>query len=291
MKFSLYSEVQHWPGKTPTRLYQEVIEQVVHADRLGYDAYAVIEHFFFPKFSISANPFALWATCAERTKRIRFRTLGHVLPYHNPTILASQIAHGGRALRRPLRVRRAAWPRVDSRRRPASRSSRARDRYEESLEILFKALEKERFSYDGTVLHDRRLAHRPASDEHASASSSAGRATGRTSSQPSAAGRSSCRRSCPYAALKDQLDLYRAKCAEHGTTPDIVWIHACYLDDDRDTARREAEQGMRNFLAGQRLAADGRGQAATRRGHGGRRLRLLPGRHPRGACRRRRTTR
>jgi alkanesulfonate monooxygenase SsuD/methylene tetrahydromethanopterin reductase-like flavin-dependent oxidoreductase (luciferase family) len=54
----------------------------------------------------------------------------------------------------------------------------------------------------------------------------------------------------PYAALKDQLDLYRAKCAEHGTEPDIVWIHACYLDEDRDTARREAEQGMKQFLAG-----------------------------------------
>ena len=54
----------------------------------------------------------------------------------------------------------------------------------------------------------------------------------------------------PYAALKDQLDLYRAKCAEHGTEPDIVWIHACYIDEDRDTARREAERGMRQFLEG-----------------------------------------
>jgi flavin-dependent trigonelline monooxygenase, oxygenase component len=54
----------------------------------------------------------------------------------------------------------------------------------------------------------------------------------------------------PYAALKDQLDLYRAKCAEHGTEPYIVWIHACYLDEDRDVARREAEQGLRQFLEG-----------------------------------------
>jgi flavin-dependent trigonelline monooxygenase, oxygenase component len=54
----------------------------------------------------------------------------------------------------------------------------------------------------------------------------------------------------PYVALKDQLDLYRAKCAEHGTEPYIVWIHACYLDEDRDIARREAEQGMRQFLEG-----------------------------------------
>ena len=95
MRFSIYSEIQYWGGKSPKRAYDEVIEQVVHADRLGYDAYAVIEHFFYPRFSISANPFALWGECAARTKRIKFRTLGHVLPYHNPTILASQIAMAG----------------------------------------------------------------------------------------------------------------------------------------------------------------------------------------------------
>ena len=67
MRFSIYSEIQYWGGKPPKRAYDEVIEQVVHADRLGYDAYAVIEHFFFPKFSISANPFALWGECAART--------------------------------------------------------------------------------------------------------------------------------------------------------------------------------------------------------------------------------
>ncbi len=54
----------------------------------------------------------------------------------------------------------------------------------------------------------------------------------------------------PYAALKDQLDLYRTKCAEHGTTPDIVWIHACYIDEDREVAKREAKQWMKGFLAG-----------------------------------------
>jgi alkanesulfonate monooxygenase SsuD/methylene tetrahydromethanopterin reductase-like flavin-dependent oxidoreductase (luciferase family) len=54
----------------------------------------------------------------------------------------------------------------------------------------------------------------------------------------------------PYAALKDQLDLYRAKCAEYGTTPDIIWIHACYIDEDGELAQREAEKHMRGFLAG-----------------------------------------
>ena len=54
----------------------------------------------------------------------------------------------------------------------------------------------------------------------------------------------------PYAALAEQLDLYRAKCAEHGNEPDIVWIHACYIDEDREVAKREAEKWMVGFLKG-----------------------------------------
>ena len=44
MRFGLYSEIQHHPGKTPERLFAEVLEQIANADRLGYDVYAVIEH-------------------------------------------------------------------------------------------------------------------------------------------------------------------------------------------------------------------------------------------------------
>jgi alkanesulfonate monooxygenase SsuD/methylene tetrahydromethanopterin reductase-like flavin-dependent oxidoreductase (luciferase family) len=54
----------------------------------------------------------------------------------------------------------------------------------------------------------------------------------------------------PYVALKDQLDLYRSECAKHGNEPDIVWIHACHLDDDRDTALREARDWMVGFIQG-----------------------------------------
>ncbi len=248
MKFSVYSEIQGWPGKAWDRLYREVIEQVVHADRLGYDAYAAIEHFFYPRFSISANPFALWAACAERTKRINFRTLGHVLPYHNPTILASQIAmfdqlYPGRYEFGALRGHgwipaKAGVPVVES-----------RDRYEESLDILFAALENERFSYDGRFykVDDSHIVPRPRSKFRVFLGGTSDRTYELAAERGFAIVVPPL---LPYAALKDQLDLYRSRCAEHGTTPDIVWIHACYIDEDRDTARREAEQGMRRFLEG-----------------------------------------
>ncbi|WP_244555757.1 LLM class flavin-dependent oxidoreductase, partial [Escherichia coli] len=80
MRFSLYTEMQLHEGKSPEQLYAEVLEQIVNADRLGYDCYAAIEHFFFPKFSISANPTALFAAAAQQTRQIRFRTMLPALP-------------------------------------------------------------------------------------------------------------------------------------------------------------------------------------------------------------------
>ena len=248
MKFSIYSELQHWPGKAPKRLYEEVIEQVVHADRLGYDCYTIIEHPFFPKFSISTNPFALFGVCAERTKRIHMRTLGHVLPYHNPMWLASGIAFmdtlfDGRYEAGLLRGHgwhplKAGVPTVET-----------RDRYEETLDIVVKALEDGRVSHDGTFykIDDAHVLPPPERKIRIFL----GGTSDRTYELAAEHGWGvAVPPLLPYAALKDQLDLYRAKCAEHGTEPYIVWIHACYLDEDRDTARREAEQGMRQFLEG-----------------------------------------
>ena len=36
MRFGIYSELQHWPGKSVETLYGEVLEQMVNVDRLGY---------------------------------------------------------------------------------------------------------------------------------------------------------------------------------------------------------------------------------------------------------------
>ena len=248
MRFSIYSEMQYWGGKSWAQMYQEVMEQVVNADRLGYDSYALVEHFFFPKFSISPDPMAFFAACAQRTNQIKFRTLLHALPYHNPTVLASRIAAADILLngRYEFGVGRGhGWlpPKAGV---PLAES---RARYQESLEILFAALENERFSYDG--------AYYQITDSHIvpRASGKFRVYLGGTSDDTYVlAGERGwgivVPPLLPYEALAEQLDLYRATCAEHGNAPDIVWIHACYLDEDRGKALSEAEQGMRNFLLG-----------------------------------------
>ena len=147
MRFSLYSELQLHPGKTAEQLYGEVLEQMVNADRLGYDVYAAIEHFFFPKFSVSTNPTALFAAAAMKTKQIRFRTMLHALPYHNPLVLAgvinaTSILTGGRY---EWGVGRGhGWIPL-----PAGEplDEHARPKYEEAVDLLLKALHEERFAF------------------------------------------------------------------------------------------------------------------------------------------------
>jgi alkanesulfonate monooxygenase SsuD/methylene tetrahydromethanopterin reductase-like flavin-dependent oxidoreductase (luciferase family) len=248
VRFSIYSELQYWNDRSPRRLYQEVIEQVVHADRLGYDCYTIIEHPFFPKFSISTNPFALLAVCAERTRTIRLRTLGHVLPFHNPMLLASEIAFMDVLFEGRYEaglVRGHGWHPPKG----GVRTIETRDRYEETLEIVVEALEQGRVTHEGAYYdvddaevwpppeHRIRLFVGGTSDRTYEL---AGQKGWGVAVPPL----------LPYVALKDQLDIYRATCAEHGHEPYIVWIHACYLDEDRERALREAEAGIKGFLAG-----------------------------------------
>ena len=249
MRFGLYSEIQLHPGKTPETLFAEVLEQIDNADRLGYDVYAVIEHFFFPKFSISANPTALFTAAAQRTKRISFRTMLHALPYHNPAVLASAIAvtdilTGGRY---EFGVGRGhGWipPKAG-----VALDEHARPRYEEAVDLLFEALGSERFSWKGTYFHvdDSQVIPFPERKFRVTL----GGTSDRTYELAAEHGWSvAVPPLLPYVALEKQLDLYRAKCAEHGTEPDIVWIHACHLDEDRETALREARDWAIGFIRG-----------------------------------------
>jgi alkanesulfonate monooxygenase SsuD/methylene tetrahydromethanopterin reductase-like flavin-dependent oxidoreductase (luciferase family) len=249
MRFSVYSEMQHWPGKSAERLYAEVAEQIVHADRLGYSSYALVEHLFFPRFSTCPDPLTFFCQVAPRTRQISFRTMLHVLPYHNPTVLASRIAQAEILLegRYEFGVGRGhGWipPKA------GVRLDDVKELYDESFELFFKALENERFSHEGRFfsVHDSHIVPPPPRRKQRVF------VGGTSDSTYELAGRKGWSVAVPpllpYKALEAQLNIYRETCEAHGNEPDIVWIHACYMDEDRDVAAREAEQGMRNFLLG-----------------------------------------
>ena len=250
MKFSIYTEIQDHKNKPSKQLYDEVLEQIVHADRMGFDCYAIIEHYFFPGFSASANPWVMFAKASERTSKIKFRTMGHPLPYHNPMVLASQIAQFDLMLEGRYEfgvLRGHGWL-------PPKAGIDMTDTvglYEESLEILFLALKQERFDYEGKYYTVRDSHIHPRPPEGRRFRVFLGGTSDRTYELAGQNGWAlAVPPLLPYEVLAEQLDMYRKVCTENGHQPDIVWIHAVYIDEDRDTALREAESGMKGFLAG-----------------------------------------
>ncbi|WP_297692551.1 LLM class flavin-dependent oxidoreductase [Phenylobacterium sp.] len=87
MRFGIFYEHQlpkPWNEGDEARLFHQALEQVVLADRLGYDYAWEVEHHFLEEYSHSSAPEVFLAACAALTKTIR---LGHgirqVIPNYN----------------------------------------------------------------------------------------------------------------------------------------------------------------------------------------------------------------
>lgn len=87
MKFGIFYEHQipkPWTDGDELRVYQEALDQVELADRLGIDYAWEVEHHFLDEYSHSSAPEVFLASAAARTKLIR---LGHgirqVIPNYN----------------------------------------------------------------------------------------------------------------------------------------------------------------------------------------------------------------
>jgi alkanesulfonate monooxygenase SsuD/methylene tetrahydromethanopterin reductase-like flavin-dependent oxidoreductase (luciferase family) len=97
MKFGIFYEHQiprPWSEGDELRVYQEALDQVELADRLGIDYAWEVEHHFLEEYSHSSAPEVFLAACSQRTKRIR---LGHgivLMPpkYNHPARVAERIA-------------------------------------------------------------------------------------------------------------------------------------------------------------------------------------------------------
>ena len=97
MKFGIFYEHQlprPWTDGEEQKLFNDALEQVEVADRLGIDFAWEVEHHFLEEYSHSSAPEVFLAACSQRTKNIR---LGHgirqVIPeYNHPARTAEVIA-------------------------------------------------------------------------------------------------------------------------------------------------------------------------------------------------------
>ena len=107
MKFGLFGGAKSaGEGSVGDSLgYRKYIDYVLSAEELGYHSVFVVEHHFTGVGQLSASLNFL-SYLAGRTSRIRLGTAVVVLPWHNPVLLAEQVATARPAVQRPLRLRR-----------------------------------------------------------------------------------------------------------------------------------------------------------------------------------------
>ncbi|HKQ83954.1 MAG TPA: LLM class flavin-dependent oxidoreductase [Steroidobacteraceae bacterium] len=151
MKFGLFGGALATSTEaSDSQNYKQFLDYVCAADELGFHSIFVVEHHFTGIGQVSAT-LNLLSYLAARTSRIRLGTGVTVLPWHNPALLAEQIAtldllSGGRTDvgvgkgYRPKEFQGFAIPIAE-----------AEQRYEETLEFLIRAwTEKGRFSHHGS---------------------------------------------------------------------------------------------------------------------------------------------
>ncbi|HTO81084.1 MAG TPA: LLM class flavin-dependent oxidoreductase, partial [Methylomirabilota bacterium] len=97
MRFGTFYEHQlprPWTAGLEQQLFQDALDQVELADKLGFDNVWEVEHHFLEEYSHSSAPEVFLAACSQRTKQIR---LGHgivLMPpgYNHPARVAERIA-------------------------------------------------------------------------------------------------------------------------------------------------------------------------------------------------------
>lgn len=146
--------------------YKDFIQYVKDAEELGFHSVFLVEHHFTGagQLSASLNLLSYLAAC---TTRIRLGTAVVVLPWHNPVLLAEQVAtldvlSGGRV---DLGVGRGY--RKNEFEAFCIPMEEAQERYTECLELLLKSFtSKERFTHHGKRWHYKDIIVEPAPVQH-----------------------------------------------------------------------------------------------------------------------------
>ncbi|MCZ6711697.1 MAG: LLM class flavin-dependent oxidoreductase [Gammaproteobacteria bacterium] len=95
MKFGIFYELQlpkPWNKDSEYKLFNDALDQIELADKLGFDYAWEVEHHFLEEYSHSSAPEVFLAAASQRTKNIR---LGHgiiQLPTNHPARVAERVS-------------------------------------------------------------------------------------------------------------------------------------------------------------------------------------------------------
>ncbi|MPZ98592.1 MAG: LLM class flavin-dependent oxidoreductase [Dehalococcoidia bacterium] len=140
-------------GGSPTReapetVFRRVVQYAQDAEELGYDSVWFAEH-HFSNYGYIPNPLLMATRVAAETSRVRVGTAVLVLPFWNPLRVAEDIALTDHLTGGRLEVGVARGYQPFEFRRFGLDQEEARERTDETLAVLLKALTEDSFTFDG----------------------------------------------------------------------------------------------------------------------------------------------
>src|SRR5262249_42221053 len=92
MEFGMFHEFPSLPGRSESEAFDEAMEQVDAAERLGLDVMWLAELHFEPRRSVLSAPLSIASAIAARTRRMKIGIAVQVLPLCHPLRLAEEAA-------------------------------------------------------------------------------------------------------------------------------------------------------------------------------------------------------
>ncbi len=146
--FAIWDHFERRPGLTPDEQYSQKIELLRQAEGLGFCAYHLAEHHLSP-LDLAPSPNVFLSALAQATTRLRVASMVHILPLYHPVRLVQELCmldnlSGGRldiGVGRGIRSVEHEWFGLSD--------EDARQRSDETLDILVKAMTSGNLAYQG----------------------------------------------------------------------------------------------------------------------------------------------
>ena len=144
MEFGMFHEFPSLPRRTESEAFDEAMEQVDAAERLGLDVMWLAELHFEPRRSVLSAPLSIASAIAARTSRIKIGiAVCHPLRLAEEAATVDQLSHG----RLIFGVGRSGVAQTYE--AYGVSYAESRDRFREILDIVEQAWTKPSFSYNG----------------------------------------------------------------------------------------------------------------------------------------------
>ena len=242
VKFGLLHLFESPAGRSEKQYFDENLELIEYADDAGLDEVWLAEH-HFSDYGVMPSTQVFGAFAAARTKRVRIGTAVVVLPFHNPVRVAEEFAFldqlsGGRL---DFGVGRGYQP-AEFRGYGVDITT-ARERYDESLEVIRRAWSNEELHFEGKHFHFAKVQVRPRPFQKPTPPLFGASFNPDTIAFQADKGLNLL--FSPLLAPPEKVALYRSRLRDRGHDPAsfrVGGLAFVYVDDDPERALRDFEQ-------------------------------------------------